>query len=257
MEAAGNTIIIAEDLGMTPPYVPRTLEELDIAGFTIPHFQKDKKTDNFIPASEFHKRTVATWGTHDHAPVKDWYEDLATRWHGPDGHQPWLELQRIMRFIGWDENKPPRTFTKELHAAMLNKLLTSPAEWIIFTICDILNLDIRFNMPGTAGGLNWSQRLAGPMEDFFANPVTDEILTEFKKVVVESGRAIPPVERPVYEEQAEPEQQELGEYPEEEVGEPEPDIEKLEAEARALLIERELAEKSSKIELPKVERPKD
>ena len=102
-DAAGNSTVIAEDLGMTPKYVPKLLTKLGIPGFLIPHFSVDPELREYVRKGDFREVSIATWGTHDHQPLVEWYHDLTRRWKGPEGHEAWLELQRLMRFLGEDE----------------------------------------------------------------------------------------------------------------------------------------------------------
>ncbi|MCE0484193.1 MAG: 4-alpha-glucanotransferase [Methylacidiphilales bacterium] len=184
-EAAGSTAVVAEDLGVVPKYVPKLLKKLGIPGFTIPHFLVDPETREFVPKDKIDEVTVATWGTHDHNPLPVWYGDLTSRWHGPDGHEAWLELQRLMRFLGENENDPPTSFTDKLHHAMLSALLECKACWTVFIISDVLGIDLRFNHPGTANDDNWSQRLDKPLaayvEDLVFGPKLKFLREEIEK----------------------------------------------------------------------------
>ena len=157
-EAAGSTGVVAEDLGMTPKYVPKLLTKLGIPGFLIPHFSVDPELREYVRKGDFREISIATWGTHDHQPLIAWYHDLTRRWKGPDGHEAWLELQRLMRFLGEDEHNPPDHLTEKLHEAMMRTLLEARSCWTIFTISDVFAMDLRFNQPGTATDDNWSVR---------------------------------------------------------------------------------------------------
>jgi 4-alpha-glucanotransferase len=187
--AAGDTIVIAEDLGVVPKYVPALLQKLGIPGFSIPQFYVDPDTNNYIPRDQLPEIGVATWGTHDHAPLLAWYNDMAQRWKGPDGHAAWLDLQRLMRFLGEDENAPPPSMTPELHEKLLRALLDSSAGWAVFLINDIFNLDLRFNAPGTATDDNWSQRLDRPLTAFHEDPQFAPRLEFLREAITASRRA--------------------------------------------------------------------
>jgi 4-alpha-glucanotransferase len=169
-EAAGETAVVAEDLGVVPKYVPGILQKLRIPGFAIPQFFVDPETRQLIPKGFMPEISVATWGTHDHAPLVTWYNDLAARWKGPNGHEPWLELQRLMHFLGEDENAPPERFNDQLHRCFLRNLLEAKSCWTILVITDVLGLELRFNQPGTASDDNWSQRLDRPLTAYAGDP---------------------------------------------------------------------------------------
>ena len=188
-EAAGSTAVIAEDLGVVPRYVPPLLEKLGIPGFAIPQFIVDPETREYIPKDEMPELSIATWGTHDHAPLITWYQDLTRRWHGPDGHEAWLDLQRLMRFLGRNENEPPVFLTDELHEAFIRALLESKSCWTIFIISDIFGVDWRFNAPGTATDSNWSQRMDRPLAAYHDDPVIGPKLRFLREEIVRTRRA--------------------------------------------------------------------
>jgi 4-alpha-glucanotransferase len=188
-DAAGATAVVAEDLGVVPKYVPALLEKLGIPGFAIPQFIVDPETREYIPKDEMPKLSIATWGTHDHAPLVTWYQDLTRRWRGPEGHEAWLDLQRLMRFLGVDENEPPVFLTEKLHEAFIRTLLEAESCWTIFVISDILGVDWRFNAPGTATDENWSQRLDRPLAAYLGDPVTGPKIQYLREQIVNSHRA--------------------------------------------------------------------
>jgi len=171
-EAAGTTAVVAEDLGMVPKYVPSLLQKLRIPGFAIPQFFVDPETRQLIPKGLMPEISVATWGTHDHAPLVAWYQDLTRRWRGHDGHEAWLELQRLMHFLGEGEGEPPETLTDNLHQAFMRTLLEAKSCWTILVISDVLGVDVRFNQPGTSNDDNWSQRLEKPLSAYNDDPAT-------------------------------------------------------------------------------------
>jgi 4-alpha-glucanotransferase len=187
--AAGKSTVIAEDLGMVPKYVPKLLTKMGIPGFVIPHFSVDPELREYIRKGDFREISITTWGTHDHSPLIAWYHDLTRRWRGSDGHEAWLELQRLMRFLDEDENNPPDTLNEKLHEAMMRTLLEARSCWTIFTISDVFGLDLRFNQPGTANDDNWSVRLDRPLTDYVKDPVIGPKLKFLAAEIEKSGRA--------------------------------------------------------------------
>jgi 4-alpha-glucanotransferase len=188
--AAGASTVIAEDLGMVPKYVPKLLLKMGIPGFLIPHFSVDPELREYVRKGDFREISIATWGTHDHQPLIAWYNELTRRWRGPDGHEAWLELQRLMRFLGENENNPPDTLNEKLHEAMLRTLLEARSCWTIFTISDVFAMDLRFNQPGTATDDNWSVRLDRPLADYEKDPVIGVKLKFLTAEVEKSGRVL-------------------------------------------------------------------
>ena len=133
--------------------------------------------------------SIATWGTHDHAPLFNWYHDLTRRWRGADGHEAWLELQRLMRFLGQDPENPPERVDEKLHEAFLRTLLEARSCWTVFVITDIIGGELQFNAPGTATNDNWSQRLDRPLSAFVHDPVVSPKLAFLRGEVVKTNRA--------------------------------------------------------------------
>ena len=187
-EAAGPTAIIAEDLGMVPKYVPPLLVKLGIPGFAIPQFLIDPETREYTAKEKMPELAIATWGTHDHAPLVGWYQELTRRWKGPEGHDAWLDLQRLMRFLGEDENEPPEFLTEKLHKALMRSLLESRSCWTIFVISDIFGVDWQFNKPGTANAGNWSQRLDRPLSAYLEDPVIGPKLKFLREEIFNTHR---------------------------------------------------------------------
>ena len=188
LEAAGQNGVVAEDLGMVPPYVRPLLKKIGIPGFAIPIFERDEETREFIDKDELPALSLATYGTHDHMPLAMYYDDLVRRWHGEDGHEAWKDVQRLMRFLGRDDEDPPTEFSDELHADFEEALLQTPCWLALFMIPDILGTYEQFNVPGTADAGNWSKRLAKTLEDYENDPVYGPKIKRLSKMVAETGR---------------------------------------------------------------------
>jgi len=188
-EAAGKTAVVAEDLGVVPKYVPKLLQKLGIPGFAIPQFIVDPETREYIPKDKMPELSIATWGTHDHAPLLTWYQDLTRRWKGPNGHEAWLHLQRLMRFLGENEKEePPFLLTEKIHETFIRVLLESKSCWTIFVISDILGVDWQFNKPGTANDDNWSRRLDRPLAAYLSDPIMGPKFKYLREQVIKTQR---------------------------------------------------------------------
>lgn len=189
LNAAGSVGVVAEDLGVVPKYVRPLLQKLGIPGFVIPIFERISDEDReFKPRDTYPILSLATYGTHDHAPLVSFYEDLVKRWHGRDGHEAWLDVQRLMRWLGLDDKNPPREWNEVLHAAFVRALMESPSCQTIFMVTDLLGTTQRFNLPGSCNDLNWSQRLDMPLADYLTSPASGSCLRWFKELVRETGR---------------------------------------------------------------------
>ena len=94
-----------------------------------------------------------------------------------------------MHFLEENENEPPDTMTEKLHQAFLRTLLEAKSCWTILVISDVLGLDVRFNLPGTANDENWSQRLDRPLSAFSDDPAFGPKFRFLSEEIVKTGRA--------------------------------------------------------------------
>ncbi len=164
-QAAGDTVVVAEDLGVVPEYVRPNLTKLGIPGFKIPYWERNGDY-TFVEGSKYPRLSIVTPATHDHEPLAAYWRQL---WHAhenarakQDHHNAyitWLELQRFIAWAGGDVNQVPRDFTPALHESFCRQVLTSNAWLAIFMITDIFAQEARFNVPGPIAESNWTTRL--------------------------------------------------------------------------------------------------
>ncbi len=151
-ESAGETEIIAEDLGVLVPEVEALLAESGYPGMKVLQFAFDGRKDNDHLPYMYKRNLVAYAGTHDNDTLVGWYENLP---------------EEARRF--------PSDFlnvvdSEELPVAAMRLLYASPANTVIFQAQDVLGLpgEARMNFPSTMGG-NWQWRLLpGQLNDSLA-----------------------------------------------------------------------------------------
>lgn len=147
---------IAEDLGVVPLIVKKTLKELGIAGTKVVRWQR-KSEETFIHPSELPELSFVTLSTHDTPLNKEW----------------WLEdddAKKFARWIGW---KHDGTYPLDLHKKFLALTHEAPSQYRINMLQEYLQLDPelvddnikleRINRPGTLEG-NWCYRTKEPLE---------------------------------------------------------------------------------------------
>ncbi len=166
LQAAEESIVIAEDLGVVPPYVRPSLAGLGIPGFSIPLFERDEIDRSFVQSEKLPALNLATYGTHDNEPLASYYDNLVHWWHGQDGSNGWAEMQKLMGFLHLDENSAPTTYNTTLACTFFKTLFTCPCWLTVLMITDLLGTKQRFNSPGTSGASNWSERLEKPLADY-------------------------------------------------------------------------------------------
>lgn len=187
IEGIGEHRLIAEDLGDVAPYVRPTLETLEVPGFKIP--QWERRWDRLTPGSEYQRLSLATYATHDHAPVKAQWNALAAAAATENAqvreaaiHSMW----ELVNFCGQPDCKLPQPFSPALHEILLRGLFSCNSWLAVNMITDIFGTDERFNVPGSAGDSNWTQRMA-PIADWDASQA--DRLAVLRRVIGETERA--------------------------------------------------------------------
>jgi 4-alpha-glucanotransferase len=150
--------LIAEDLGTVPPYVRPTLEALRVPGFKIPQWERPYDgAPNLTPGSEYQRLSLATYATHDHPPVRTFWNAWAEQARTGDA-QAREEMRALIAFCG-EKLGTPRPFDAEIHAVTMRGLMACNSWLAIPMITDILGTEDRFNVPGAIGDENWTARL--------------------------------------------------------------------------------------------------
>ena len=143
-EAAGDTKIIAEDLGIFCPPVKELLRETGYPGMKIIEFAFSGDRFNEHLPHCYEPNSVVYGGTHDNETLVGYFK--------PEARQ-WWELQYIADYLGaaHHEEVPDKVF---------RAAYGSVASVAIFQMQDVLRLgnEARMNTPGTVGG-NWKWRM--------------------------------------------------------------------------------------------------
>jgi len=190
LEAAGDTIIVAEDLGVVPEYMPGTLNKLGIPGFRIPSFFREHDGRYADPA-RYPRLSLAQPATHDHPPLAAaWAEHWEKIDAGNDVENNRRELRHWMHFAGIHHEETPRAFTSRLHEAYLRALLQSNSWLAVVMITDVFAQLTRFNTPGSISADNWSTRLPCTVKELDQDPLLLARASTFSTLVRESGRGI-------------------------------------------------------------------
>jgi 4-alpha-glucanotransferase len=193
-EAAGETAIVAEDLGLVPPYVRPHLLKLGIPGFKIPHWERNPDY-SYIDGAQYPRLSVCTPSTHDHDPLaamwhRMWHDhkDAIAKQDHHRAHVTWLELERFCHWCGHDGQNIPHAFTAHLHEEYCRRVLESNSWLAIFQIPDVFAQETRFNVPGSVNAGNWSARLERPVADLDKDPHLHAKAQMFARLVKASRR---------------------------------------------------------------------
>lgn len=161
LEETGQHRLIAEDLGEVAPYVRPTLQALEIPGFKIPQWERNPD-GTLIPGGEYQRLSLATFATHDHPPLRKFWDDWLADCEDPARRDAAISgMNELLGFCGREDLKAPVPFSNEVHAALIRGLFACNSWMAVHQITDLLGLDERFNIPGAVGDANWTTRIAG------------------------------------------------------------------------------------------------
>jgi 4-alpha-glucanotransferase len=170
LEAAGDTEIIAEDLGWVPEYVRPHLDEIGIAGYRIPHWDS-YASGAPIMGDAFSANSFATYSTHDHDSLCAVWENcrnaIAAHRYEPSeiNHRQAESAIRSLRLlagfssipISQDHHWP--AYSDAIHWRLIKSLLESNSRYAVLMATDLFQLPDRINIPGSEKHSNWRLRL--------------------------------------------------------------------------------------------------
>lgn len=186
-EEAAPFQLLAEDLGEVAPYVRPSLEKLGIPGFKIPQWEMEG--GEFQPGDSYRRLSLATFGTHDHPPIRTFWEDLyrdATSEDPSRADAALAQQQMFMKFCGEPTRDLPQPFTEQIHKAFLRGLLGTNSWLAVHMITDLFGSGARFNVPGSIGGQNWTCRIPEPISEWSAK--YGPLLRFFRDAIRATGR---------------------------------------------------------------------
>ena len=150
---------VAEDLGLIPPYVGEVLAELEIPGYKIMRWEKNKDGSYMDPA-RYPAVSLGTTSTHDSEPLADWWDTVDA-----------VEKKLFWKMVSGGDSRPP-AFSK-VRNQILGKLLAGNSRIVILPIQDITGSTDRVNVPGTLGDHNWTYRFPITAEDILKKEAED------------------------------------------------------------------------------------
>jgi 4-alpha-glucanotransferase len=143
----GEARVVAEDLGIIPPFVRASLARLGIPGYRVLRWEKEG--DRFGDPHEWPACSIATTGTHDTESLADWFDAL------PDWERAALRGVPGLVELGerWDER------ARDL---LLRVVYQSGSDLVLIPFQDAIGARERVNVPGTVTGENWTYRMPEP-----------------------------------------------------------------------------------------------
>ena len=165
--------VIAEDLGVIPSFVRRTLDELGLPGYRVLPWEKQDGA-GFRDPTKFPEVSVATYSTHDTAPITGWWDELDAG-----------DRRGLAALAQVDEGAVDR---HTLWRALLRLLFHSSSELTLTLVSELLGESRRINLPGTVGGANWTYRLPASLDTLERDPGTVARMREVRALIEQSGR---------------------------------------------------------------------
>jgi 4-alpha-glucanotransferase len=162
---------IAEDLGVIPPFVREVLRDLGMPGYRVLPWEKDGAT--FRDPSAFPRESVASWSTHDTAPIVSWWDDL------PEADRAQLAARAG---VTADMDGDARS------VALLSDLYRTSSDLALVLVQELIGAGDRINVPATVGAENWSWRLPRPIEDLETDPRLTARFDRLRALVDEAAR---------------------------------------------------------------------
>ena len=144
--AGAGAEIIAEDLGVVPDFVRASLARLGIPGFRVFRWERywHGEGQPFVDPADYPAVSVATSGTHDTETTIAWWESATER----DRDQ----VRAVVKRSDVDLD------------ALLEVLMASRSNLVLFPVQDVFGWRDRINEPGTVNERNWTFRLPWPSD---------------------------------------------------------------------------------------------
>jgi 4-alpha-glucanotransferase len=154
--------VIAEDLGVVPDFIRRSLDELAVPGYRVQRWEREWKLPGqpFRDPSRWPSVSVATTGTHDTDSLADWYESLN------EGDR--RQLLAIPGLASLRERAPAR-FDDSVRDALLELLFASGSDLLLLPFQDLFGHRERVNVPGTVNDQNWTYRIPATLAQLVAD----------------------------------------------------------------------------------------
>jgi 4-alpha-glucanotransferase len=183
---AGDMHLVAEILGEPADYMRRTLEALELANLTFPHF--DRRADRSLPPiASLRKLSLVAYANHDQAPLSSQYLSLMARAKKDPGSTAAIDLKNLLQLVGW-RGEPPESLGDDLLEALLRTLFSTPCHLAVVMSSDLLGTSQRFNLPGSYGADTWCERLEFPLADYRRHPAYAKRIATAARLIAECGR---------------------------------------------------------------------
>jgi 4-alpha-glucanotransferase len=179
---AGPAIVIAEDLGVIPPFVRASLSALEVPGYKVMRWEKigeGTSAEAFISPADYPELSLATTGTHDTDTLAEWWNEA------PAGER--ARMLALLALPAASTRRAEADFD-EVRDAMLAALYAAPSRLVMIPIQDLFGWRQRINLPGTVGPANWSWRLPLAIEDMSHDAALAARMAQLRGMATRAGR---------------------------------------------------------------------
>ncbi len=184
LEEAGEAMLVAEDLGVIPPFVNEKLYNLHIPGMKIMRWQEapaslGREGKTYLHPRRYPWLSLATTGTHDTTPLAVWWNELS------------VSERSSLLFMLDKENplSPEILFLEKLHQLIISRLLSASSVMAILPFQDILGLSDEINRPGTISEKNWCYRMPENIDSLCDHPLWKNKIDFLKTAIAQYDRA--------------------------------------------------------------------
>lgn len=183
------TMIIGEDLGTVPPYVPEAMAKHGIGGMFVETFSLRSRMRKLPVAPD---GSLASIGTHDTPPFARW-------WRGADiddritfdmltAKQANVERRKRDTMIKRVRTVVQTESPADVQRALTDSMARSQAALVLVNLEDLWHEEEPQNIPGTDGKrANWRRRSALSLEEMYNDPNVNATLRRVAKLRKEAS----------------------------------------------------------------------
>jgi 4-alpha-glucanotransferase len=186
LEEAGAARVVGEDLGVVPEYVRPNLRYLSLGGFKIP--QWEVRDGMIVPGDTYERLSVATCATHDHEPIRAFWEEALELPTSETAQQARATLEKIALFAGLNSKIDQLDYEKDFYPAVMDALFKCNSWIAVVMITDLLARKYRFNVPGTRANLNWTRRIQRSIAKLRSSRKEQKRMQLIRELLEKTGR---------------------------------------------------------------------
>ncbi|MBI1816162.1 MAG: 4-alpha-glucanotransferase [Deltaproteobacteria bacterium] len=175
IEASGDAVPIAEDLGTVPDWVRATLHRRGIPGYKV--FRWERANGTFCDPRTYDQLSVATTGTHDTGTLVEWWRGLAP-----------ADRTAALAALGIAANVESPTLAAAVYSRIIASLYEAGSALVILPIQDLFGWPDRINVPDTPSNQNWNWRMPVSVEQLADAPELRAATAALRQAAVATGR---------------------------------------------------------------------